>query len=201
MLSLKKLFLLFASQCLLGLCNYNSLGGDSLSTLSSARYGSLFLFLFLRIAVSLVSRFYLCWLINHWCLSSEQWRDCGSGEPGWHPKASVALPQRGTPPPVPHLSGDRPAASRTAGPTTLESERKGEQRDKILGILSQLLNVLSALNVLKYKYETSLFPGEGFPQTEKEESAWILWLCIRQGGRWGNWLCVSNHLSWQPDGV
>lgn len=116
----------FSSQCLLGLCDDNSLGGDCLSPLSSARFGSPFIIV---CAPSLVLFIFLCYLMI-WHLSSEQRWDGSSGEPGRHPETAVTLPEGGAPPPVPHLPGDWPAASRTARPAALESERKGQHKKK-----------------------------------------------------------------------
>lgn len=72
-------------------------------------------------------------------LSSEQWWDCGFGEPGWDPETSSTFPQRRPPPPVSHLPGDRPATSWTAGPTTLESERKGQHEQRMIKYFCSLL--------------------------------------------------------------
>lgn len=116
----------FSPQCLLGLCDDNPLGGDCLSPLSSARFGSPFVIV---CAPGLLLFIFLCYLMI-WFLSSEQRWDGSSGEPGRHPETPATLPERGAPPPVPHLPGDRPAASRTAGPAALESERKGRHKKK-----------------------------------------------------------------------
>lgn len=58
-------------------------------------------------------------------LLSGQWWHGGAGEPGWHPEAPAALPQRGSSSAVPVLPGERPAPPRTAGPAALVPERKG----------------------------------------------------------------------------
>lgn len=56
--------------------------------------------------------------------SGQRWHG-GAGEPGRDPEAPTALPQRGPPPAVPVLPGERPAPPRPAGPTALVPERKG----------------------------------------------------------------------------
>ena len=56
---------------------------------------------------------------------SGQWWDSGSGESGWDPEASTAVPPGRTPAPVPDLPGDGLAATRTTGSPALVPEGKG----------------------------------------------------------------------------
>lgn len=110
-------------QRVLGLRYDNSFGGDRVSPLSSARYADPLLFFF-SIQISRSFIYLIIYCVNS---SSEQWWDSRFGEPGWNPETSSTFPQRRPPPPVSHLPGDRPATSWTAGPATVESERKGQQ--------------------------------------------------------------------------
>lgn len=63
----------------------------------------------------------------HTCVScSGQWGDSGVSQSGWDPKTSTSLPQRRTFAAVPLLPGERAAPSRTAGPSSLVPEGKGQ---------------------------------------------------------------------------
>lgn len=58
-------------------------------------------------------------------LSSELWWDSSAGEPRWNPETSPAFSQRGSPAAVSYMPRDWPASSWSAGPSSLESKRKG----------------------------------------------------------------------------
>lgn len=108
----------FVFQCFLGLCDDNSFGGDRLPSLSSTKYANSPLVFVPPLQISAIYLYVGDFL-------SKQWWYCGFGESRWDPKTSTTFSQRGSSAPVSHLSRDWPATSRTAGPSTLESERKG----------------------------------------------------------------------------
>lgn len=100
--------------------------------------------------------------------SSEQWWNSSFGEPGWDPETSSTFPQRRPPTPVSHLPGDRPATSRTAGPTALESERKGQHEHRIIKYLLctnatflylQLWSVVTILSIHRERFSPNCERG------------------------------------------
>lgn len=124
-------------QCLLGLCNDNSFGGDCVSPLSSARYSKETPPFITVPKAGVRGVIYLGPRCVY--LSSEQWWDCSFGEPGRDPETSSTFPQRRPHPPVSHLLGDWPATSWTAGPAALESEGKGQHDQWIMNYIRSLI--------------------------------------------------------------
>lgn len=146
-------------QCLLGLCYDNSLGGHCVSSLSSARSSNpLLMFKAPTVGVYRVTH-----LVSLLCFYySEQWGDCRFGEPGWDPETSSTFPQGRPSPPVSDLSRDRPATSRTAGPTALESERKSQHQINIMSILFSIISTFNSSYDLLWPNIAVLFDRERF---------------------------------------